>query len=501
MPPATLDRRRFLGAAAALAAASRSASARAACPTSPALLNLKRRDPALADLTGGRQPNILFILTDQERCARNLPPTLVRPHWNGLRQNAVCFSGAFTCYPLCSPSRSAIMTGQYPHRNGVTQNVIFPVGKGVLDPAAPHLGSVLASAGYRLGYKGKWDLSRGPTYYTANLKDRGRAGDYGFEGHGGKVPDQEYAINADDQVVRESCAWVRQAANDPGRPWFLCCSIINPHDICHPQLKPDLSIRPDVVLPASLHDDLAAKPADQRWNRDSRFAHFNQVLHPEAKPFGKYTENDWRLFLSFYYDLIEKTDRHLGDLLAALDDSGQRRNTIVVYSSDHGELGGAHGFSGKNQGYEEDLHVPLLFSHPGLDPAVTPELVSNISIAPTIAALAGADWPAPIPGRDLSPRLRGEALPAADCVFAETESRVNVGVYRHYQAMRMIRTGRYKYSFSFYDVKDGQLYDLEQDPAEMVNLFRDPAHAALRRELEDRLRAWQRETNDRFILP
>ncbi len=497
-----VDRRRFLAGAAAIGAGAVGCAGKRAgksCPAAPAVFTLERRRPALADLMGGRQPNILFILTDQERNAVNLPPTLKRPNFERLTSRAVSFQNTFCAYPLCSPSRSAILSGKYPHQTGVLQNMIFPVGEHELPRDQPHLGSVLASAGYRIGYKGKWDLSKGPTYYRINVSDRGRAGDYGFEGHCGKVPDQEYGYRADEQVVDMSCDWIK--GQPKGKPWFLCCSIINPHDICHPQLKPERTIRPDVALPASLHDDLKTKPADQRKMRDSVVAHVNQLLHPGAKAFNKYNERDWKLFLSFYYDLIELTDKYVGKLLAALEDTDQLDDTIIVYSSDHGELGGAHGFSGKYEGYEEDLHIPLYVSHPGLGRRELAALTSNVSIAPTIAALAGADWPAPIPGRDLSPWLAGRAGPAPEAVFSETETNVNYGVYKNVMATRMVRAGRWKFSYSFYGVNDGQLYDLAADPIEMNNLFHDPAHASERRELAAMMRAWQRDTGDHLMLP
>lgn len=496
-----ISRRGFIAGAAAAAGAADCAERKPGkrCPAAPAVFNLTRQRPALADLTSGRQPNILFILTDQERYRGNLPSTLQRPNFDRLIASAVSFENTFCAYPLCSPSRSAIFSGKYPHQTGVLQNVIFPVGTAELSGAEPNLGSVMASAGYRIGYKGKWDLSKGPAYYRMNLKDRGNAGDYGFEGHCGKVPDQEYGCNADDEVVDMACDWMR--GQEKGKPWFLCCSIINPHDICHPQLKPDQSIRPDVVLPASLSDDLKTKPADQRRMRDSKVGHFNQVIHPEAKPFYKYTEQDWKLFLSFYYDLIELTDRYVGQLLKALTDTDQLNDTVIVYSSDHGELGGAHGFSGKYEGYEEDLRVPLYVCHPGLAARKAPALASNVDIAPTMAALAGAAWPAKIPGKDLSPWLTGDGGSGPEAVFSETETVMNLGVYKRAQATRMVRAAGWKLSYSFFNVRDGQLYDLTKDPIEMNNLFHDPAHQGERRELLQMMRAWQKQTGDHLELP
>jgi len=499
-----MDRRKFIKGSALAAGglalySGQSDACLRECPAEPAHFNLTMKDPTLADLTGGKRPNILFIMTDQERWPGNLPPTLNRPHFDRMRENSVSFDNTFCVYPLCSPSRAAMMNGMYCHQSGVMQNMMWPVAKKPLSRKDPHLGSVLSSAGYRIGYKGKWDLSRGPTYYAMNLKDRGRAGKYGFEGHCGDVPDQEYGYAADDQVVDMSCDWIGQQSKD--QPWFLVSSIINPHDICHPQLKPDDSIRPDVELPASWRDDLSDKPADQQALRESMLAHFNQFKHPDSKPFFKYEERDWKLFLSFYYDLIETTDRYIGKLMKALEDNGMAENTIIVYTSDHGELGGAHGFSGKYMGYEEDLHVPLYVYHPSLKQGSVDAMVENTSIAPTIAGLAGAEWPSDIPGQDLGPWLNGGDGPSRDEVFSETETRVHAGVYRYRKATRMIRTGQYKLSWSFYKAKDGQLYDLAADPIEMNNLFHDPAHKGLRDELMGRLRAWQKETGDHLMVP
>lgn len=482
------DRRRFLSAAAALPAGLATSSALAACPASPPRFNLNRRAPALGDLTRGRRPNILLVLTDQERWSGNLPPTLVRPHFDRLRAHAVSFDHSFCAYPLCAPSRAAIFNGLYPHQSGVTANLGIFDGKGQLSKRAPHLGTLASSAGYRIGYKGKWDISRGPRSAWSN-KDRGRAGDYGFEGHCGKLPDQEMGWASDQQVTDEACAWLRQ--QDKTRPWFFCCSIINPHDICHPYLKPDRSVRADVVLPSTLHDDLADKPADLRRRRNRRDV---------RNDYAVYTDDDWRRFLSFYYDLIESTDRLLGRLLDTLADTGAADDTIVIYTSDHGEMGGAHGMHGKYELYEEATRVPLLISHPALSAGACRSFESNVSIAPTLAGLIGADWPGPTAGHDLSLLLMDPGAPGRDATFFEHENRVNYGVYRDMNAARCIRTERWKLVRTFLDVKDGELYDLEKDPGEMNNLFDDPAHDGIRRELLERLSAWQRETGDRYLV-
>jgi arylsulfatase A-like enzyme len=494
-----LDRRGFLKSGTALAGCGllpEAAFGSDECPVPPPSFSLRKKRPALAGLTGEKAPNILLIITDQERWRGNLP-SLARPAFDRLCENGVSFDNAFCSYPLCSPSRSSIFSGMYPHQNGVTNNLIFPVGQEELDPRMPHIGSVLASAGYRIGYKGKWDLSKSWDYYLANLNNRGSAGDYGFEWHCENPPNQEYGYIADDEVVRQACDWIGEQSHD--RPWFLCCSIINPHDICHPRLKPDDTVRPEAKLPGNLKDDLLDKPADQKERRDNDLARLKKILNPTGKSPHEYKERDWKKFLTFYYDLIEMTDKYIEQLLYALHRNGMADDTIIVYTSDHGELGGAHGFKGKYEFYEEALHIPMVVSHPKIDRSDVSAMVSNVSIAPTIASMAGVEWPADIPGRDLSGWITGDGGPDEEAVFSEHETNIRIGQY--YNAGRMVRTRRWKYSYSFYDVQDGQLYDLDSDPLEMHNLFHDPGHRKIRKELEEVLRSWQRETGDHLKLP
>ncbi len=494
-----LDRRGFLKTGTVIASGSflpETARGAGECPVPPPSFSLREKSLPLADITGGKRPNILLILTDQERAPQNLP-SLSRPGFDRLCENGVSFDSTFCSYPLCSPSRSSIFSGLYPHQNGVTNNLIFPVGEEELDPQMPHIGSVLASAGYRVGYKGKWDLSKSRDYYLANLNNRGRASDYGFEWHCENPPNQEYGYIADDEVVRQACKWIGE--QDKNRPWFLCCSIINPHDICHPRLKPDDTVRPEAKVPQNLKDDLLDKPAGQKERRYDIFSKLNRFLRPGSKHSSEYTERDWRQFLTFYYDLIEMTDKYIEQLLYALSASGMMEDTIIVYTSDHGEMGGAHGFKGKYEFYEEALHVPLVVSHPKLPKRDVSAMVSNVSIAPTIASLSGVEWPSEIPGRDLSGWINGEGGPDEDAVFSEQQTDIRIG--GHYNAARMVRTRRWKYSYSFYDVQDGELYDLDSDPLEMHNLFHDPGYKRIRKELEQRLRAWQQETGDSFKMP
>ncbi len=450
---------------------------------------LELGEPALGDLTGGRQPNILLVITDQEQAERFLPPTLHRPNLDRLRDTGIHFSNTFCSSPLCSPSRSSIFTGTFPHQNGMLGNMIFRSRGHSLDPDLPHLGSVLKSAGYRIGYKGKWDLSRGFGYFNLDFHDRGCASDYGFEGHcGTKRADQEVGVYGDFEAVREATRWIGE--QDEEQPWFLVVSIVNPHDVQHLDLNPTPSaIRPDAQLPESIHDDLSGKPSDQL--RNGALALFREGM----------TETGWLKYISYYYNLIESTDEHLERLYRALDNMGFLDDTIIIYTSDHGDMAGAHGFPFKGWGYEEDLRVPLYVSHPALEPGTSDSLISNVDLAPTIARLAGVlEWPADIPGRDFTGILRGETSSCRDSISAEFFAGEYIpGVIDVPKwCLRILRTQDWKLTFSL-DLNDGQLYDLVQDPIEMNNLYHDPAYLEIRTELFDRMAQWRWDTQD--ILP
>jgi len=491
-----LARRQFLKAGAALGASALLPGMHGGCTipcycqgvVEPPQFYVQHCTPALGNLTGGRKPNILLVITDQEQADCFLPSTLNRPRLSQWRQSAVHFTHTFCSSPLCSPSRSSIFTGTFPHQNGMKGNMIYGSRGRPLDPQLPHLGSVLKSAGYRIGYKGKWDLSKGLGHEDYNVNDRGCASDYGFEGHYGTRTHQEIGLEGDGEAVRQAASWIGQQRKD--HPWFLVVGLVNPHDIQHLYLNPFPNyIRPDVQLPASLYDDLVGKPIDQLRNPD--LAHFRANMG----------ESGWLKIISYYYHLIEQTDTHLETLHQALQHNGFLDDTIILYTSDHGEMAGAHGFPFKGWGYEEDLRVPLYVIHPGLEARTSDSLVSGVDLAPTIASLAGIQgWPAEIPGRDFSPILRGLAHEGRDSIFAEfIDGEYIPGVVdRPGWCVRIVRNRDWKYTFSA-DLYDGQLYNLNEDPHEMNNLFHDPAHLAQRQALHMRLQQWRSQTGD--LLP
>lgn len=422
-------------------------------------------------------PDVAILLTDQQRHdAMSIVGTAGAhtPAMDALARSGVRFTHAFCATPQCSPARAALWTGRYPHRTGVMGNVAngrrIPAGQsGPLHRRIPNLAKVFAAAGYETAYFGKWHLGNTPADY-------GFAVDHGAR-HGGA------------EVTRRVVAFLaRRRTRADRRPLLLVASWINPHDIYHINRPPNIDPEriAEVRLPVSLDDDLAKKPFPQR--------HF--LAADQGKPFRAYTRARWKRYVAFYHQLTTQVDAEIGQVVRVLR-GGTGLAPLIVFSSDHGDLGGAHGLPYKGPAmYEELIRIPLVLSWPGhLEPAVSDALVSHIDLLPTLCDLAGIAPPPDLDGASLRPLLTA-ADPTTvvwrDAVFAEYYGKQNWRV-----PIRMVRTKRFK--FVTYRRYGQELYDLTADPHERINLAADPAHAATRKALAARLDAWTNRTKDPFV--
>jgi arylsulfatase A-like enzyme len=410
-------------------------------------------------------PNVLVVLVDQEAAALSLPP-LARPNLDRLAKRGLSFTRAYAAYPVCSPSRAALLTGLYPRRNGVLENVMAQAQSPPLDPAIPNLGSVFASRGYATAWFGKWHLSPDEEIQR-----------YGFEHVFSPTPGN-HAREGDAQVSSSAAEWMRR--RPAGTPWLAVVSLLGPHDIAFPERYEDVEVAPyPVELPASFDDDpttdgrapeLRAHAGARKENRTPR------------------DRDEWIRYLRLYCHLLERLDPHLGAVLDALDSLPARDRTIVIYTSDHGEMGGAHRMAQKRFLYEESVRVPLYLVYPGVAPATTSDrLASHVDLAPTLATLAGIAWPTRLSGEDL---LAPPATdPADETVFAEVSiPATRMFAERTGRLTRMVRTRDWKYVL--YPSGWEELYDTAADPIEVRNLAASPEHASRRAELRARLDEW-----------
>jgi arylsulfatase A-like enzyme len=418
------------------------------------------------------QPDVVLLMTDQQRYDELSilgTPGARTPSMDRICTAGVMFTQAFVPTPQCSPTRASIVTGRFPHRTGVpgnvSGNVVVPAGmSGPLDTSIPSLGSVFAAAGYQTAYFGKWHLGASPA-------------DHGFQTVG-VSSGREISLHISDFLDR-----ARRKENRP--PLLLVVSWINPHDI-YLINHADTVVRSDIEtrLPDSLADDLAKKPYPHR--------HF--LAADQGVPFANYTAEQWKRYVRYYHQLTTQVDVEIGRVVETI--RAHAPSAITVFTSDHGDLGGAHRMPYKSPAmYDELIRVPLAISWPNkIKPTRSDALVSSIDLLPTLCDLAGIDIPRGVDGVSLGPLLKGQSAEEVgwrDAVFGEY-----FGKQSWRAPIRMVRTRRWKYTR--YTKYGEELYDLESDPAEIKNLALDPTAQAEKERLITRLEAWMDRTDDPF---
>ncbi len=478
------------------------------------------------------RPNILLLYTDQERHNGWLPADAAVPVRRQVAGTSMSFDRCYTHTSPCSPARATLFTGEYVTEHGVSENVRSP--ELYLRPEdVTTLGHLLQANGYRTPYFGKWHLYPGPTPPME---------DYGFTDWSGNdmawwgLPGS--GLEYDDVIAGQAARWLADHGSEAG-PWFLTCALVNPHDIMwfpvdqpwyqerHPEHFAEIRSfnqgrgdwgRPDNLpvfdrdypryteaLPENFATDLTDRPEVHR-----------RFLQAQAARAGWLDPGDvdaWLRQLDYYTVLHEMSDRSLGTVLDALAASGQAGDTVVVVTSDHGDQCGSHGLRSKGPwNYEETLRVPLSISVPGVTAGGTrtDALCSTVDLAVTILELGGVEPPEHLPGRSMLPLLTGEATEIREAVFFAQDWAWYPECMDSRYASRGFTDGRFKYARYYgvggsghtqggrvgvkrvgpdapFDDQEHELYDLQEDPHELVNLAADPGRRAQVRRMFDTL--------------
>jgi arylsulfatase A-like enzyme len=453
--------------------------------------------------SSGRQstdrPNILIFMPDQQQGATVLPehPCLT-PHVNRLASQGVMFTRAYCPAPHCCPSRASFQTGLYPSEHGVFNNVDTDTAIHANPyPGLKFFSQTLRAAGYDLAYSGKWHVARdqfpqdfgwtdlnpshkdawGPTYISGKTrrsdfweKAREQLNETGAREQGevlrpgwgntklyGAYPPkspQGYEGTQDYEIVRRGAEGLRKLATGD-KPWCLMVSNSGGHDpYVVPQNFADMYHSESVKLPASFRDTLEDKP---RIYQRMRYEYWSQLSDEEV-----------RQCIAHYWAKLTMQDALFGLLLDALEKTGQAENTIVVYTSDHGDYAGAHGLWAKGvPSFHEGYNIPCVvrwprgISNPGRQ---VDAFVSTTDFAPTFLDAAGiASSEVQMSGQSLLSWLRGETPSNwREAIFEQLN-----GVELYY-TQRIVMTRDYKYVYNGFDFDE--LYDLKRDPHEMVNL-------------------------------
>lgn len=432
------------------------------------------------------RPNILFIMTDElsaESMSFNLGTKYINtPNIDQLVKNGVVFKNAYCANPLCVPSRSSIFTGKYPHELGIQSN-----DEKKLDPATfPSLGSIFKNAGYETGYVGKWHLPY----------DRKAPNTHGFD----YLPNKNG--NGDDSTSPKLANDFLKIKRD--NPFLLVVSFMNPHNICQ-------WARGDKLPDGAIGD---APPADQcpplRPNarpsiNETDIMKFmrTSIQNNDAFPVGAFTDEKWRQYIWSYYRLIEKVDAEIGRVLKSLKESGNDKNTIIVFTSDHGDMQGAHLLNQKTVFYEEAAKVPFIISYKGIKPRQSDYFVqSGTDILPSLCDLAGISIPASYPGNSLKQFIQKDIAPAKrEYVVVSDHMVQGVGVDGKDPKPegRMLRNGQFKYWIYNEGEEKETLYDLKNDPGEMINLVNNPTFKSQLKKCRTQLMEWAIKNNDPYI--
>ena len=429
-------------------------------------------------LQAAKQPNILFIITDQHH-ARMLSsagnPYLKTRALDSMAKSGIRFSRAYVTNPVCAPSRISMATGMMAGRFGVFSNGMkATIPKKVSDNS---LGKLMKSGGYDTFYGGKVHMA--PSLMPLKA---------GYD---------EYCKDQRDKLPGACIEFMTRKRD---KPFFAVASFINPHDICfaYNARQPNRKGRPLVdklykeaqTLPADKLPPLPKNSAIPEREPDAIEATMKVTAVTPAKLIRKdYNERDWRNYRWIYCRLTERVDAQIGRLLDALKKNGLEKNTLVIFTSDHGDMDGSHRLASKNVFYENSVGVPFIMQYKGVIPTGVVDnksLISNgLDVLPTLCDYAGVSVPNYLLGRSLRSLAENQEDNARrPYVVAEN----NTG--------RMLRSDHYKYCVYTSGKIRESLVDLRADPGEMKNLAGKAGfekHLNRHREL---LKQWIKESND-----
>lgn len=545
--PAALSRRAMLAAAGATMAAPIIMSGLAGSARAQATAPASSKAPATATRRSGL--NIIYVFTDQERFHSKWPKGLSLPAHERLQRAGTSFVNHYGAATMCTSSRSVMMTGLQTIDNKMFDNTDTPYIKS-LSKDIPTIGKMLRKSGYYTAYKGKWHLTQEfdtdavERFFTKEMEEM-----YGFSDYfspGDLIGHTLGGYSYDSLTASSVVNWLRtkgRSLNDQNKPWGLFVSFVNPHDVMyfntdapgekvqdngrlmmHAARAPEHALYKaqwDVPVPGNL------KQAFDAPGRPKAHGEFDKVWDGILGNIPL-EEARWRRFQNYYINCIRNVDQQIDVLLRELDALNLTQNTIIVFTSDHGEMAGAHGLRGKGPfAYQETLHLPFHVVHPDVKGGQQCQAVtSHIDIVPTLLSMANVAKDRQselagraLPGKDMSSLLAGpgnrplNALREGALFTFSGLATVDSGVYafaakaaaagknpieeakrtgykpdlKKRGTVRTVMDGRYKFSRYFsplernrptnidelYKNNDVELYDVVKDPHEMTNLAAD----------------------------
>ncbi len=474
-----------------------------------------------------RRPNILYIMADDQRfdtlgCTGN--PVLKTPNIDRLAERGTSFTKAFAPSPICCISRVCVLTGQYARRHGMND----------FSSQVPNLGKtypgILRQNGYYTGFIGKWGTDETNTNYFKRAAAS-------FDFWGGSMGQSNYWHERDCHFVNNSGTTDRTdffcdcppdargvageairvgrkniqdpihqsidviphkveqflAQRDPDKPFCLSVSLKAPHGPWDDFADETRELFRSVPMPIKASVNVADAESRPEFLK-------NSLMNPQR---GSKLVRDTALHgmlqteMRKYYRLVAGIDLCMGKISASLKEYGVDENTVIIYTSDHGHFLGEHGFDGKWLLYEESAHIPMIICDPRRPVAAqtSDELALLIDMAPTMLELAGINVPADMQGQSLLPQLANPEKPLREGFFMEHLYGHGPAAPMHIERSEGVRTRRWKY-INYFEQSGPQaeeLYDLEKDPLEMLNLSQNPEY---KKQLEKLRKQWSQYRDD-----
>jgi arylsulfatase A-like enzyme len=432
-----------------------------------------------------QRPNLLVIQTDQLSSwalscyGGHLVPT---PHIDALAEEGVRFDNFFANSAVCTPSRGSFLTGRYPHSHGAYRN-----GE-ALNEDEITIASVLSGHGYATGYAGKWHLDG--VGYRIVPKDKAMGFEdcrYMINGHYKEVCEDaqgDLHISANignettymtDWLADKTVQFLEQA---PQQPFFFMVSFPDPHQPFKVRAPYDTMFSPDAMtIPASFYQERLPDWADEdEWGRKRYF--------PLDRP---HREQALRHIMAQYCGEVKCIDDNVGKIVRCLKQMGLFDNTLIVFTTDHGEYMGEHGLLEKNNLYETAYRIPLIMRCTSILPAgqVMQRFVSMVDMQQTLLGLLGVPPCGREQGRDASPLLRGEPIQWEDEVYIHPNDVPRAGIFTpEYELAYVGRGWKREQEHEF---RDHVLFDRRSDPEQLHNRFGDPQAQDIVSELTDRI--------------
>tara|TARA_R110002096_G_scaffold206303_4_gene392557 strand:+ start:370 stop:1887 length:1518 start_codon:yes stop_codon:yes gene_type:complete len=474
----------------------------------PALLALLTVEKSIA----ADQPNMVIVLVDDHAFeaisayGSYLKDFAKTPTIDRLADEGMLFTSFTCCNSICSPSRAAILTGQYSHKNGVLGL------NGAINEDSPQYPEQLQEVGYQTWLVGKWHLKSTPKGYDKHMtvKGQGKYFDPNFSGSEGEWKREGYSTDVYTDIAMD---WLKE--RDPDKPFLLSLQFKAPHhEYGHAERYDDLLA--DVTIPESptLYEDVANSDSNLKkeflartkfhmlysggndskdksggtyYTRHLKDPAPDQMWDHDPKDDKDKIRVAYQHMLHKYIRCISGNDDNLKRVLDYLDNQGIADNTVVIYTADQGYWLGQHGFYDKRLVLETSMRMPFLIRYPKLikPGTVSDDLCINVDIAPTLLKLAGVKTPKAMQGRSMVPILKGKSPPN----WRASQFYTYWGAPKHYG----IRTNRYTY-FKLQD-HPAELFDRKTDPDQLHNIAGNPENAALLAELDVELQKQVKEVD------